>query len=122
MYHVVKPEAVDRLCFVDSMPETKLNLKHAKYAKYVQYVPMFSAPSKEIECLFAIGKVWLGSVDATQMPDCAVQQDIIVISTHRPILVSTVRLGFGCGGRAEILVIFRWPTGNMQNMVNMINI
>ena len=32
-------------------------------------VPVCSSLSKEIECLFAIGKVWRDSVEATQMPD-----------------------------------------------------
>jgi hypothetical protein len=39
-----------------------------------------------------------------------------------PFQASTLHLGLECGGRAEIHVIVRGPTGNMRNMDNMINI
>jgi carboxymethylenebutenolidase len=50
--------------------------------------------------------------DVSQMTDCAVQQEVIVVTSHSPFSASfsSVRLGLGKRRRAEILVALTNPT------------
>jgi hypothetical protein len=82
---------------------------------------MFTRRSEKIQSLLAIFKVRECSVHATHMSDCAVEHEIIVISSHCPHLLRgvPVHLGLGGWGGAKVLVVLLWPTAHMHKMVNM---
>ncbi len=75
-----------------------------------------STRSKQVQSLFAIVKVGQSSVEASQMANCAVQHEVIIITCHSPFSSSfgSFRLGLGKRRRAEVLVALANPTEYTQ--------
>ena len=127
MDHVIVPKSIDRLRLAQDMPaNNKKEIKYkqyAKYEKYEKYVPVLPFWSEKVESLYAIVKVRLGPVNATHMHNCAVEHKIIVFTRQSPVnySFSYVSPGLGHWRGADELVILSWPTINMRNMSDMLN-
>jgi hypothetical protein len=81
-----------------------------------------SLSSEKVMSLYAIFKLWEGSIDVTHMSNCKVVNKIIAISSKTPFCTFiNFFLGFRKGWRADVLILLVRPTENMQNMLNMPN-
>ena len=93
MDHVIVPKSIDRLRLAQDMPaNNKKEIKYkqyAKYEKYEKYVPVLPFWSEKVESLYAIVKVRLGPVNATHMPNCAVEHEIIVFTRQSPVTLTS---------------------------------